>query len=47
MHLSTRRKSVAAVADCGDGPARTTRPPARAIMTILTHKLPFPVRKAP
>ena len=44
--ISTRRRPVAAVADRGDGPARTTRPPARAIMTILTHKLPFPVRKA-
>jgi len=47
MHLSTRRRPVAVVADRGDGPARTTtRPPARAIMTILAPEPPFPVRKA-
>ena len=47
MHISTRRSPVAVVADRGGGPARTiTRPPARAIMTILTHEPPFPARKA-
>ena len=47
MHISTRRSPVAVVADRGDRPARTTtRPSARAIMTILTHEPPFPARKA-
>ena len=46
MHISTRRSPVAVVADRGGGPARTTtRPSARAIMTILTHEPPFPARK--
>ena len=47
MHISTRRRPVAVIADRGGGPARTiTRPSARAIMTILTHEPPFPARKA-
>ena len=47
MHISTRRSPVAVVADRGGGPVRTTtRPSARAIMTILTHEPPFPARKA-
>ena len=47
MHISTTRRPVAVVADRGGGPARTTtRPSARAIMTILTHEPPFPARKA-
>jgi len=46
MHISTTRRPVAVIADRG-GPARTTtRPSARAIMTILTHEPPFPARKA-
>lgn len=41
MHISTTRRPVAVVADRGGGPARTTtRPSARAIMTILVHE-PF------
>ena len=47
MHISTRKGPVAVLADRGDRPARTTtRPSARAIMTILTHEPPFPARKA-
>ena len=45
MHISTRRSPVAVIADRG-GPARTTtRPSARAIMTILTHEPLVPGEK--
>ena len=46
MHISTTRRPVAVLADRGDGPRTTLRPPTRAIMAILAHEPPFPARRA-
>ena len=46
MHISTTRRPVAVVADRGDGPRTTLRPPTRAITPIPTGPGNLLARKA-